>query len=123
MTDQEFVLSKYIDATCITRISREKSVTYCVISERCAERNEFGVVRGVGVWCLSEEKAWFDAAQRLRVFPRSCHCCGGQLTSEDDYQWHGLNNCVPICEVCQGDGCANCRGWGFVDSPQKEQVR
>ena len=69
MSDQELVRGHYPDAKCITRESRERSVSYCVISEKCVERNEFGVVRGVGVWCMTEEKAWFDAAQRLRHMP------------------------------------------------------
>jgi len=68
VSDQEIVRHRYPDARCITRASREKRVSYCIVSDDCIEQNEYGVVRGIGVWCMTEERAWFDAAQRLR-----CH--------------------------------------------------
>ena len=37
-------------------------------------------------------------------YPRPCGLCPGQIESEADLDWHGLGNCVPICERCHGSG-------------------
>ncbi len=37
-------------------------------------------------------------------YPRPCGLCPGQIESEADLDWHGLGNCVPICERCTGSG-------------------
>ena len=66
MNDQEMVSLHFPDARCVTRESRERRVSYCVISDRAVQRNQYGVVRGIGVWCSTEDEAWFDAAQRIR---------------------------------------------------------
>jgi hypothetical protein len=37
-------------------------------------------------------------------YPIACGCCDGKLESDADKEWHGLGNCVPICERCEGSG-------------------
>jgi hypothetical protein len=37
-------------------------------------------------------------------YPHPCGLCPGQIESEADLDWHGLGNCVPICERCTGSG-------------------
>lgn len=37
-------------------------------------------------------------------YPKPCGLCPGQIESKDDLDWHGLGNCVPICERCTGSG-------------------
>jgi hypothetical protein len=52
---------------------------------------------------VSQERA--DAVQAgLATYPRPCGLCPGQIESSDDLGWHGLGNCVPICEHCLGSG-------------------
>jgi len=52
---------------------------------------------------LRQEHA--DAVQAgLATYPRPCGLCPGQIESSDDLGWHGLGNCVPICEHCLGSG-------------------
>jgi hypothetical protein len=38
------------------------------------------------------------------AYPRPCGLCPSQIESQDDLDWHGLGNCVPICERCVGSG-------------------
>ena len=53
-------------------------------------------------------------------FPYRCQLCGYTIESVDDRMfWHGIGNCVPICEVCWGAGehsdgspCLGCKGSG-----------
>ena len=37
-------------------------------------------------------------------YPFPCGLCPGSIESEADREWHGLGNCVPICERCVGSG-------------------
>ncbi len=37
-------------------------------------------------------------------FPKVCDLCGEKIGSRLDQDWHGLGNCVPICERCGGSG-------------------
>jgi len=38
-------------------------------------------------------------------WPQLCHLCNTQMESADDRcEWHGLGNCVDICERCLGSG-------------------
>lgn len=37
-------------------------------------------------------------------YPQSCFSCGVMIASPDDHEWHGLGNCVDICERCGGSG-------------------
>lgn len=37
-------------------------------------------------------------------FPHPCECCGKQIESQDDYEWHGFGNCVNLCPTCLGSG-------------------
>jgi hypothetical protein len=37
-------------------------------------------------------------------YPKPCGLCPGQIESVEDLDWHGLGNCVPICETCDGSG-------------------
>lgn len=37
-------------------------------------------------------------------YPRPCGLCPGQIESKEDLDWHGLGNCVPICDLCSGSG-------------------
>lgn len=37
-------------------------------------------------------------------YPRPCGLCPGMINSADDLDWHGLGNCVDICEHCGGSG-------------------
>jgi len=43
-------------------------------------------------------------AERTPLYPRPCGVCPGTIESESDLEWHGLGNCVPICESCDGSG-------------------
>lgn len=38
------------------------------------------------------------------LYPRLCGLCPGNIESETDLEWHGLGNCVEICERCGGSG-------------------
>lgn len=40
-------------------------------------------------------------------YPRPCGLCLGQIESKEDLDWHGLGNCVPICDICLGSGIEN----------------
>lgn len=61
-------------------------------------------------------------------FPFKCHLCGHQIESADDrLEWHGLGNCVEICDDCLGTAldesqpdpeaanlpCPACKGRGW----------
>jgi hypothetical protein len=37
-------------------------------------------------------------------FPQWCFLCGGVIQTDDGTIWHGLGNCVEICERCGGSG-------------------
>ena len=37
-------------------------------------------------------------------YPHPCGLCPGTIESAEDTEWHGLGNCVPICERCTGSG-------------------
>jgi hypothetical protein len=37
-------------------------------------------------------------------YPKPCGLCPGNIESREDLEWHGLGNCVPICDVCCGSG-------------------
>lgn len=63
-------------------------------------------------------------------FPYKCFLCGLDMTSaEDRLEWHGLGNCVEICEGCMGSGeadgddypnadrCGTCDGRGWFPMP------
>lgn len=39
-----------------------------------------------------------------RTFPHVCECCSAQIESADDYDYHGLGNCVDVCGRCSGSG-------------------
>jgi hypothetical protein len=39
-----------------------------------------------------------------RTFPFTCDLCGKPVESVDDFDWHGLGNCVAICPFCVGSG-------------------
>lgn len=58
--------------------------------------------------CADELEAAL-AAHPVRVeagpkYPMPCGLCPGQIESADDTEWHGLGNCVPICDRCCGSG-------------------
>lgn len=38
------------------------------------------------------------------TYPKLCDLCDKQIESQTDLDWHGLGNCVPICEHCDGSG-------------------
>jgi DnaJ-class molecular chaperone len=56
----------------------------------------------------------------MSVWPLECNLCHTDMTSPDDrMEWHGLGNCVEICEECMGSGetingslCPSCKGTG-----------
>lgn len=37
-------------------------------------------------------------------YPKPCGLCPGTIESREDTEWHGLGNCVDICEHCEGSG-------------------
>ena len=37
-------------------------------------------------------------------FPKVCDLCEKPIGTRIDLDWHGLGNCVPICERCNGSG-------------------
>ena len=37
-------------------------------------------------------------------YPKVCHLCGKKIGTRIDLDWHGLGNCVGICERCHGSG-------------------
>lgn len=37
-------------------------------------------------------------------YPKPCGLCPGTIESREDLEWHGLGNCVDICEHCEGSG-------------------
>lgn len=39
-----------------------------------------------------------------RTFPMHCDCCGAIMQSKEDYEWHGIGNCVLLCDTCCGAG-------------------
>lgn len=41
---------------------------------------------------------------RARTYPMQCGLCELQIESADDCEWHGLGNCVDICDSCDGNG-------------------
>lgn len=41
---------------------------------------------------------------RARTYPMQCELCELQIESADDCEWHGLGNCVDICDSCDGNG-------------------
>lgn len=45
-----------------------------------------------------------EALMRPREYPQPCGLCPGLIESPADLDWHGLGNCVPICERCGGSG-------------------
>ena len=45
-----------------------------------------------------------ELGSTTRTFPFLCQCCGQPIKSADDYEWHGLGNCVEICSRCNGSG-------------------
>ena len=49
-----------------------------------------------------------QAAQPQEVpapaYPKPCGLCESQIESAEDTEWHGLGNCVPICDLCTGSG-------------------
>lgn len=52
-------------------------------------------------------------------FPYPCVCCGEMLEDPDDRDWHGVGNCVDICDCTfmsdmNGKECPKCRGEGSV---------
>lgn len=70
----------------------------------------------------------FFSKKRPPAFPFECHMCGHQVESVDDrIEWHGLGNCVEICDGCLGTGldetqpdpeaanlkCPECNGVGW----------
>ena len=38
------------------------------------------------------------------IYPHPCELCSKQIESQEDLDWHGLGNCSPICELCNGSG-------------------
>lgn len=63
------------------------------------------------------------------VYPKPCKCCGLIIVSDDDLEWHGLGNCVDVCEACFGAGdvdgvpCVVCAGEGSREMAlRKEKV-
>lgn len=44
-------------------------------------------------------------------YPMACPCCGGVVESLEDGDWHGLGNCVDVCDcvfTAQADGASDC---------------
>lgn len=73
--------------------------------------------------------------ERSNGFPYKCFLCGHQMTSADDrLEWHGLGNCVDICDACCGTSldesqpdpeaanlpCPKCEGRGWFPMPPLE---
>jgi DnaJ-class molecular chaperone len=56
----------------------------------------------------------------MSVWPQECFLCHTDMTSpEDRMEWHGLGNCVEVCDGCNGSGeeddgsqCRVCQGTG-----------
>lgn len=46
----------------------------------------------------------FRIRRNVRHYPIRCDLCGLMIESFDDAIWHGLGNCVDICERCMGSG-------------------
>jgi hypothetical protein len=44
------------------------------------------------------------ADMQPRSFPFDCELCGEAMNSTDDYEWHGIGDCAPICPTCNGNG-------------------
>jgi hypothetical protein len=53
-------------------------------------------------------------------FPKICELCEKKIGSRIDLDWHGLGNCVPICETCNGSGIARTAESG---APKKRRGR
>jgi hypothetical protein len=64
-----------------------------------------GVKRAIEVADNMAARAAESAGQtQPRAYPFPCGLCTGKIESEADLDWHGLGNCVPICERCSGSG-------------------
>lgn len=89
-----------------------------------AWRRLFKAARNLG----RELLASLRPAPMPAAFPYACFLCGHQMTSADDrMEWHGLGNCVDICDDCLGTGldesqpdpeaanlaCPGCNGRGW----------
>ena len=51
-----------------------------------------------------EIQAALLASLPVAAYPRPCGLCPRNIESAEDMEWHGLGNCVPICERCDGSG-------------------
>src|SRR5580692_3337356 len=61
---------------------------------------------GRRVWLNSEgflDVGWAEGFPK-EEYPKPCELCEKQIESREDLDWHGLGNCVPICERCVGSG-------------------
>lgn len=78
----------------------------------CPKHQCFGkATRGSGLFCeaVSDEEKLRTLAEGGTtppegLYPRPCGLCPGNIESEADLEWHGLGNCVEICEHCGGSG-------------------
>ena len=70
-----------------------------------------------------------DVVATRYAYPLECVCCGSTIESADDLEWHGLGNCVDLCDcmfTAQADGagdpndCPLCRGEGSVDVARRK---
>ena len=64
---------------------------YAALCEKCKLRKVEVRIRAV-----------LDSARA--AYPKPCGLCLEQMLSTEDTEWHGLGNCVPICDRCGGSG-------------------
>jgi hypothetical protein len=99
MTDNErswiytMLWSAVCFAACIAIAVRnhEKTSTFVVLSFALVTM----VVSALTCWKRSSKETW----------PQHCGLCNQDMESDADrMEWHGLGNCVNICERCTGSG-------------------
>lgn len=95
-----------------------------------AWRRVFKAARNFRRALVAEIREAFRPASAIQKseFPFKCHLCELEITSaEDRMEWHGLGNCVEICDDCLGTGldesqpdpeaaglkCPMCKGRGW----------
>lgn len=60
----------------------------------------------IAPWIEGQLTTFLDSLEREQgtQFPRPCGLCPGTIESSEDLEWHGIGNCLPLCERCLGSG-------------------
>lgn len=99
-------------------------VRKCALCRAVSGHNEENVMHEASCPWIPAKKALALLAAHSpdeRKYPMPCGVCPGTIESEQDLEWHGIGNCMPICDACGGSGIED-KGKFFITKKEDAEL-